>query len=174
MVGHTLGYAELMIDSLLSNCPDEFLRRQLLHKRGELMSALDKLEERIKDNAEMVFSQGQTTSTSIIPPEVLAVLISAIKQSLMALIESCMGRISSDEQLAMQLRKPGDRTRRRLESAIKRNQRIPKEHRAGALETAINALRETNEQDSLQIVRELRDGKEIDDETERRLVEWSI
>ena len=138
------------------------------------MSALDKLENRIKDHAEIVFVTGPTASTSVIPPEVLAVLIDAIKNSLMALIESCMGRISSDEQLATNLRKPGDRTTRRLESAIKRNPKIGKEHRAAALETALGALRETDEADALAIVKELRDGKEIDDETERRLVEWSI
>lgn len=138
------------------------------------MSALDKLENRIKDHAEIVFVTGQTASTSIIPPEVLAVLIDAIKNSLMALIEACMGKISSDEQLAMNLRKPGDRTTRRLESAIKRNPKIGKEHRAAALETALGALRETDESDALAIVKELRSGKEIDDETERRLVEWSI
>lgn len=138
------------------------------------MSALDKLEARIKDNAEMIFTTGPTASTSIIPPEVLALLIDAIKNSLMALIESCMGKISSDEQLAMNLRKPGDRTTRRLESAIKRNPKIGKEHRAAALETALGALRETDEADALAIVKELRQGKEIDDDTERRLVEWSI
>lgn len=138
------------------------------------MSALDKLESRIKDHAEMVFSQGPTASTSLIPPEVLAVLIDAIKQSLMALVESCMGRISSDEQLATNLRKPGERTRRRLQVAIARNSRIPKEYREGSLDTALSALRETSEADSLAIIKELRDGKEIDDETERRLVEWSI
>lgn len=138
------------------------------------MSALDKLENRIKDHAEMIFTTGPTASMSIIPPEVLAVLIDAIKNSLMALIESCMGKISSDEQLATNLRKPGDRTTRRLESAIKRNPKIGKEHRAAALETALGALRETDEADALAIVKELRTGKEIDDETERRLVEWNI
>jgi hypothetical protein len=138
------------------------------------MSALDKLENRIKDHAEIVFVTGPMESTSIIPPEVLPLLIDAIKNSLMALIESCMGKISSDEQLATNLRKPGDRTTRRLESAIKRNSKIPKEHRAAALETALGALRETDESDALAIVKELRDGKEIDDDTERRLVEWSI
>lgn len=138
------------------------------------MSALDKLENRIKDHAEMIFTTGPTASTSIIPPEVLAVLIGAIKNSLMALIESCMGKISSDEQLAMNLRKPGDRTTRRLKSSISRNPKIAEEYRESALEAALGALRETDEADALEIVKELRDGKEIDDETERRLVEWSI
>lgn len=138
------------------------------------MSALDKLEARIKDHAEMIFTTGPTASTSIIPPEVLALLIDAIKNSLMALIESCMGKISSDEQLAMNLRKPGDKTTRRLKSAISRNPKIGEEYREQSLETALGALRETDEADALAIVKELRQGKEIDDDTERRLVEWSI
>ncbi len=138
------------------------------------MSALDKLEARIKDHAEMIFTTGPTASTSIIPPEVLALLIDAIKNSLMALIESCMGKISSDEQLAMNLRKPGDKTTRRLKSAISRNPKIGEEYREQSLETALGALRETDEADALAIVKELRTGKEIDDETHRRLVEWSI
>ena len=105
------------------------------------MSALDKLEARIKDHAEMIFTTGPTASTSIIPPEVLALLIDAIKNSLMALIESCMGKISSDEQLAMNLRKPGDKTTRRLKSAISRNPKIGEEYREQSLETALGALR---------------------------------